>query len=103
MRNNLIVRTPIEGLHLSLNRLQALTTLVDRLGAECSLKREPVEFEVQVSRGGVDSSAVIQMFFLLLAHISIEICTFCEIYLSGKRVVFGPMVVVVELVGREGH
>ena len=51
MRNNLIVGTPIEGLHLSLNRLQALTTLVDRLRAECSLKREPVEFEVQGAEG----------------------------------------------------
>ena len=46
MRNNLIVGTPIEGLHLSLNRLQALTTLVDRLRAERSLKREPVTLEV---------------------------------------------------------
>ena len=25
------------------------------------------------------------------------------LYLSGKRVVFGPMVVVVDLVGTEGH
>ena len=50
---DLIVGTPIEGLHLSLNRLQALTTLVDRLGAERSLKREPVEFEVQGAEGGL--------------------------------------------------
>ena len=37
---------------------------------------------------------------LLLAHISIETFTFCKIYLSGKRVVFGP---IVDFVGREGH
>ena len=53
MRSDLIVRTPIKGLHLSLNRLQALTTLVDRLRAECSLKREPVEVEVQGAEGGL--------------------------------------------------
>ena len=69
MRNNLIVRTPIEGLHLSLNRLQALTTLVDWLGAERSLKREPVEVEVQGAEGGLIQVLLYKCTFTPCTHI----------------------------------